>query len=351
MESSVVGAPSDLAGTQTRPFAMPAQLTCCPETTPQETRKPKLFSYINLVNRQSDAHRPETQTQATSFSQNDLTTIKNNLGIGGCLVSIHEPAEAASWMENNWNDPLLTSIRRKGCGGPFAWMLSPTEPALAIFGHHNDPVIVQMAESLADLSRFSVVIRPANDNPALTLLTRDPDLHRASVDVGIDNDEGRRNADEGSSEESGNSGRRDSDLNDSAPISPSLQTENENQPTRDGYHGSDGGDGGGGEEPNIMVDDQWDSPLHRTRVKLRLKISQAHTYSVAIGHTFKFTINGKTEIPIDPDDLTRPLSRSEVIAMVDFEIETRPRETQVDRSYASIGFVSHRRESIIQRNL
>ncbi|KAJ7789280.1 hypothetical protein B0H13DRAFT_1936454 [Mycena leptocephala] len=99
-----------------------------------------------------------------------------------------------------------------------------------------------------------------------------------------------------------------------------------------------------------MVDDKWDSPLHRTRVKLHLKISKARTYSVAIGHTFKFPINGKTEIPIDPDDLTRPLSRSEVIAIVDFEIETRPRETQVDRSYASIGFVAHRRESIIQRN-
>jgi hypothetical protein len=85
-------------------------------------------------------------------------------------VSIHEPAEAASWMENNWDDPLLTSIRKTGCGAPFAWMLSPTEPAFAIFGHHNDPVVVQMAESLADLSGFSVVIRPPNDNSALTLL-------------------------------------------------------------------------------------------------------------------------------------------------------------------------------------
>ncbi|KAJ7831882.1 hypothetical protein B0H13DRAFT_245728 [Mycena leptocephala] len=47
--------------------------------------------------------------------------------------------------------------------------------------------------------------------------------------------------------------------------------------------------------------------------------------------------------------MTRPLSQPEVITLVDFEIETRPRETQVDRSYASIGFVAHRRESIIQR--
>jgi hypothetical protein len=117
--------------------------------------------------------------------------------------------------------------------------------------------------------------------------TRDPDLHHASVDVGPDpNDERRRNADEGSSEESSNGGRRDSDLNDSGSISHGLKTEKEDQPKRDGHHGSDGGDGGGGEEPN-MVDDKWDSPLHRTRVKLHLKISETHTYSVAIGHTFK----------------------------------------------------------------
>lgn len=56
-------------------------------------------------------------------------------------------------------------------------------------------------------------------------------------------------------------------------------------------------------------------------------------------------------MPIDLNDLTRPLSRPEVIALVDFEIETRPRETQVDRSYASLGFVAHRTKSIIQRTL
>jgi hypothetical protein len=49
--------------------------------------------------------------------------------------------------------------------------------------------------------------------------------------------------------------------------------------------------------------------------------------------------------------MTRPLSQPEVIALVDFEIETRPRETQLDRSYASIGFVAHRRQSINKRKL
>jgi hypothetical protein len=49
-------------------------------------------------------------------------------------------------------------------------MLSPEEPALAIFGYYHNPTIVNMAQSLADSSGFPVVIRPSDDNPALTLL-------------------------------------------------------------------------------------------------------------------------------------------------------------------------------------
>jgi cobalamin biosynthesis protein CbiG len=48
-------------------------------------------------------------------------------------------------------------------------MLSPTKPALAIFGGHS-AIVVKMAQLLADSSGFPVVIRPSDDNPALTLL-------------------------------------------------------------------------------------------------------------------------------------------------------------------------------------
>ncbi|KAJ6521456.1 hypothetical protein DFH09DRAFT_1331180 [Mycena vulgaris] len=108
-----------------------------------------------------------------------------------------------------------------------------------------------------------------------------------------------------------------------------------------------GGDGSGGGPSSI--DDDWESPLHRTRVKLRLKPNNADTYVITIGYTLKFMINRETELPINLADLTRPLSRPEVLALLDFEIETRLRETQVDRSYASIGFVTHREQSIFRR--
>jgi hypothetical protein len=100
----------------------------------------------------------------------DLNYVQANMGIGGCLMSIHEPAKAASWIEDNWDNSFLASIQNSDCGGPFACMLSPTEPALAIFGHYDNPVVVNIAESLAGLSGFPVVVRPPNDNPALTLL-------------------------------------------------------------------------------------------------------------------------------------------------------------------------------------
>jgi hypothetical protein len=115
-------------------------------------------------------HVRRIRTPVESFTPDDLTWIQTNFGIGGCSMSICHPTDTASWIEDNWDGHLLTSIRNSGCGGPFAWMLSPTEPALAIFGYYNEPIIVNMAQTLAEASGFAVVIRPAGDNPALTLL-------------------------------------------------------------------------------------------------------------------------------------------------------------------------------------
>jgi hypothetical protein len=110
------------------------------------------------------------RSEHATFTPKDLAYSQANLGIGGCLISVHEPAEAAAWIEDNWDNPLLTSLQRRGCAGPFAWMLSPTEPALAIFGGFDDPIVGNMANLLVESSGFPVVIRPSGDNPGLTLL-------------------------------------------------------------------------------------------------------------------------------------------------------------------------------------
>ncbi|KAJ7224898.1 hypothetical protein C8J57DRAFT_1390645 [Mycena rebaudengoi] len=293
--------------------------------------------------------RPETPVDA--FTTQDSAFIQANHGTGGCLVSVHEPTEAASWMEDNWNDPVLTSIRNSGCGGPFAWMLSPTKPALAIFGAYNEPVVVNMAQTLAHSSGFPVVIRPPSDNPALTLLShntvppyfRSPDTSR---------DERRNNLD-GSREEDTevederSTGERGSGAEPNGNV---LNLAEEYQLLDGGFQGPGGEGGGGGGEPTT-VDGKWEGPLHSTRVKLRLKLHRdtARTYAVTIGYTYKFSVNRDTNIPINLDDLSHALSQPEVLALVDLKIETRQRETQVDRSYANIGFLAHRKKSINDR--
>ncbi|KAJ6540483.1 hypothetical protein B0H19DRAFT_1077893 [Mycena capillaripes] len=314
---------------------------------------------------------PSSRKQDTSFTPTDLAYNKGNLDIGGCLIAVHEPAEAAFWIENNCDSSLLTSMRNNGCAGPFAWMLSPAEPALAIFGWNNVPVV---AQSLAEASGFHVVVRPPGDNPALTLLCRNlfalllvlRDMHRArtvhpadvpdqSGDAPSSSRE-RSNRNDATNEDARMSSasrdggrRRDDDLDNPGSTGSGLNKVDEHKRHRcdSGEHGDGGGDGGGGGPTS--VGSKWGSPLHRTRIKLRLKLTSGHAYAVTIGYTFKFTINRETEIPIDLADLTRPLSQPEVMAFVDFKIETRPRETQVDRSYASIGFVVHRPKSIIDR--
>ncbi|KAF7369662.1 hypothetical protein MVEN_00297300 [Mycena venus] len=303
------------------------------------------------------------ETTANAFTTNDLAFVQGSLGIGGCLMSIYEPVDAASWIEDNWDNALLIAIRTSGCGGPFACMLSPEEPALAIFGSYNEPVVVNMAQTLADSSGFPVVIRTTSDNPALTLLAGDIDPNIGYVQFnntsdtndqmgrGLGDDDQPVPEDEHTPNETGNGRRRDNNPADAQVDEMISNAAKEPDSNRDGGSGqqSDGGDGGGGGGDPARMAGKWESPLHRTRVKLCLKLSTGQRYAVAIGYTFKFTINPDVKIPIDMQDLSRPLSQPEVIAVVDFEVETRPRETRVDRSYANIGFVAHRRQSIVQR--
>jgi hypothetical protein len=96
--------------------------------------------------------------------------MQSNLGTGGCLVSTHDPAEATLWIEENCDSDLVTFIQQSHYGGPFACMISPDEPGLAIFASCDDPMVLNVAQSLVESSGFSVVVRPASDNPALTLL-------------------------------------------------------------------------------------------------------------------------------------------------------------------------------------
>jgi hypothetical protein len=87
--------------------------------------------------------------------------------------------------------------------------------------------------------------------------------------------------------ESGDDGRGDDDLDSAGSNGYELNTADDHEPSRS-YMGSLGNDGGGdgdGGRPTTMND--WKSQLHRTRVKLRLKLNTGDTYAVTICSTFK----------------------------------------------------------------
>ncbi|KAJ7630140.1 hypothetical protein B0H17DRAFT_541970 [Mycena rosella] len=302
-------------------------------------------------------------------------------GIEGCSVSVHEPVAAIAWIENNWEHPLLNSFQDKSCGGPLALMLSPQKPALALFGPYNDPSIATSAQSLAKLSGFPVVIRPLDENPVGTLLSDDSDLgivnlaeggnqavkvphagghDTAPTDIEMPGNEGVA----GTSDESGERGAHDDDSHGQSedggdPGPDNGDTNGEMDCDRYLNHGGGyralGGTGGGDDDDDggglTTTDDRWESHLHSTCLKLRLNLHGSKPYPISIAYDFKFQIIRVTDSPIDREQLTRDLSQPEVIALVDFKIENRPRETQVDRSYACIGFVAHRKESIRRREL
>jgi hypothetical protein len=128
----------------------------------------------------------------------------------------------------------------------------------------------------------------------------DTDLQNGSIQFGrtagnddetrSDGDEVNMFGNESTPGDSGDDGRRDDDDLDSPGSDGHVLNPADDHKRYHGYKGAQGdggggaGDGGGG--PTSM-DGKWESPLHRTRVKLRLKPNTADTYSVAIGYTFK----------------------------------------------------------------
>ncbi|KAJ7086985.1 hypothetical protein C8R44DRAFT_820538 [Mycena epipterygia] len=95
---------------------------------------------------------------------------------------------------------------------------------------------------------------------------------------------------------------------------------------------------------------KWESPVHSTRLRLRLKLSPEDEYTVTICYKFKFTINSKCDLPVDPENLERPLSQPEVVALIDFKVETQPGQTHVDQSYVNMGVMAHRKKAIVDRH-
>lgn len=105
------------------------------------------------------------------IEQDDISFLESAMPRDGHTVSLFKPNAAIHWLENNYNCPLVKSIRGSAyCTGPIAAMLSPDACALTIFGSSLEPSVVRFCRKLASLSKFPVIIRPVNNNPNLTFM-------------------------------------------------------------------------------------------------------------------------------------------------------------------------------------
>lgn len=84
---------------------------------------------------------------------------------GGCVFSVHDSRLADDWLNDHHEHKCLVNLRANGIGGPLPSMLSVDVPALTIFGSMS-PQTIKIADELAKLSDFPVIIRPTTDDPS-----------------------------------------------------------------------------------------------------------------------------------------------------------------------------------------
>ena len=81
------------------------------------------------------------------------------------MLIVYDSERAQVWVEENYDHELLINLRQAGISGPLPSILSINSAALSIFGPLNILPLVQIAEELAELSGFPVIIRPLKDAP------------------------------------------------------------------------------------------------------------------------------------------------------------------------------------------
>ncbi|KAJ7497897.1 hypothetical protein B0H11DRAFT_2189976 [Mycena galericulata] len=114
----------------------------------------------------------------------DLELLQKSLPSGGCLITVHEPTDAASWIEANYDHPLLHLLHERGISGPFPMMLSAYTQGLAVFGVFDDPRAMQL------------ILRPRAEDPAPKFLLskssyegKGKDLSSAGTSLPLEDDD------------------------------------------------------------------------------------------------------------------------------------------------------------------
>ncbi|KAJ6615597.1 hypothetical protein B0H10DRAFT_2435354, partial [Mycena sp. CBHHK59/15] len=278
--------------------------------------------------RNSDSAQSASKNGA-SFRTEDAYTLENDFVGGGQIISIHSPDAASAWLDAHFNDSLLESMRSGGIGGPIAVMLSPDEPALAIFGNLLDEGVGTLAQLLSEASNFTVIARPIMDDPIPKFIKATAEQARPrsghlpakrpddSGDPVVEHRQGGNNAETGTRK--------------AVRIRGGVGSEED----------LTGGKKRKGGRARPMP--EWDGDYHSTMVDLMLQMGQNTTYNVRIRTSIQF----KTQSRVPrAGESWRP--RPEVISSVLLELKLKRNETMLDHSHSSIGFLVHRADSIFK---
>ena len=83
----------------------------------------------------------------------------------GCVLSIFDSYLTDAWVNNFYDHILLVLICQNQISGPYPSMLSFDSAALTIFGMML-VFLMRIAQELADLSGFPIIVRPLEEDPS-----------------------------------------------------------------------------------------------------------------------------------------------------------------------------------------
>ena len=101
--------------------------------------------------------------RSIGIQPSDFTSL-SQWGSGGCVLTVYDSSSADGWISANYHHSCLIALRKQGYGGPIASRLSVHFEALTVFGNMS-PLLLDLANDLAELSGFPVIVRPPHDDP------------------------------------------------------------------------------------------------------------------------------------------------------------------------------------------
>ncbi|KAJ6590161.1 hypothetical protein DFH09DRAFT_1274371 [Mycena vulgaris] len=336
-----------------------------------------------------------TETNFAAESSASLGELPNYLPNGGAILSVYQPTTSLAWLEENYDLPIVQSIRTsKKFSGPLAMLLFPEEPALAIFGPRTDLKFAEKGQSLANKSGYPVICRLFEEHPMFRLKSLIPADRKGLAEnffappesfnvtslqnIVHDNDgvfphdngnrtgnglsstagrDGNGTNDNGSSpgndspEANGGSSTGSSDNGVSNAGAESDTTAVSEESTETGlddkkkFNDDVGGDpDDDGDDPGPDTSDEWEdwaSPIHLTTSHIRAPTNNERL-NLNIFCRTQFKTYANDILLNDPTKEWAQQDMTRTQAQVHTKLEIRCREILLDRSYASLEFEAHR---------